>query len=61
MTDYVWDPNRKDWQNGYIKDALGRYQPLNGEHPDQFGDGGGSPRVYYKVVDAETEKDPDTA
>lgn len=56
MSDYVWDPNRRDWDKGYIRDASGRYQPLKGQHPDQFGDGGGSPRVYYRVDEDKSEQ-----
>lgn len=46
---YVWDPNRRDWENGYYKDMYSRYQPLNGHPPDQLGNGGGWPSIYFKV------------
>lgn len=46
---YVQDPNRRDWDNGYYKDVYGKYHPLNGADPNQLGNGGATPKIYYKV------------
>ena len=47
--EYGWDPNRRDWENGYYQGMYLRYQPLNGHPPDQLGNGGGWPRIFFKV------------
>lgn len=46
---YVQNPNRRDWDNGYYKDMYGKYHPLNGSDPNQLGNGGATPKIYYKV------------
>ncbi len=57
--EYVWDPNRRDWENGYHRDMAGRYHPLNGTSPDQLGNGGGTPRIYFKVESAKKQTEDD--
>lgn len=54
--EYQWDPKRRDWENGYYKDIYSRYQPLNGIPPEQLGNGGGSPRIYFKVKQTDNIK-----